>query len=88
MKKLALIIFSLLTFATYAQTSTIYKSKAATYFDKGDFTKAVTNLTLALKINPKDEKALGNRALCYEKLQKLCILMVYADSEYLGSKIK
>ena len=82
MKKLALIIFSLLTFATSAQTSTIYKSKAATYFEKGDFTKAATNLTLALKINPKDEKALGNRALCYEKLQK-CDLALKDNLELL-----
>jgi tetratricopeptide (TPR) repeat protein len=93
MKKLAIIIFSLLTFTTFAQTSTIYKSKAATYFDKGDFTKAATNLTLALKINPKDEKALGNRALCYEKLQKfdlalkdnLELLKYNKSGEILGS---
>lgn len=93
MKKLALIIFSLFSFATFAQTSTIYKSKAATYFDKGDFTKAATNLTLALKINPKDEKALGNRALCYEKLQKfdlalkdnLDLLNYNKSGEILGS---
>jgi tetratricopeptide (TPR) repeat protein len=70
MKKLALIFFSLLSFASFAQTASVYKNKASILFEKGDFTTAATNLTLALKINPKDEKAIGLRALCYEKLQK------------------
>jgi tetratricopeptide (TPR) repeat protein len=70
MKKLAIILLSLLPFTTFSQTATLYKNKAATFFDKGDYTKAASNLSLALKITPKDEKLLADRALCYEKLQK------------------
>lgn len=70
MKNLAIIFLSLVSFATYAQTSAIYKNKASIHFDNGDYTKAAANLTLALKSNPKDEKALKIRALCYERLQK------------------
>lgn len=73
MRKLTLLLLffiSLTTFATYAQKTATYSSKAAAYFKKGDYNKTITNLTLVLKINPKDVKALANRALCYEILYK------------------
>lgn len=70
MKKLTLLLLFSLSFSTYAQKAATYSSKAAAYFEKGDYNKTIANLTLALKINPKDEKALANRALCYEILNK------------------
>jgi tetratricopeptide (TPR) repeat protein len=70
MKKLTLLFICLLSFATFAQNATAYKNKAEAFFDKGEYEKAIANLTLALKINPKDDKAIAKRALCYEILDK------------------
>ncbi len=74
MKKLTLLLLfclSLTTFTTFSQNAAAYKTKAEAFFDKGEFEKAIANLTLALKINPKDDKAIAKRALCYEMIDKL-----------------
>ncbi len=68
MKKIFLLI--LVSFAAFAQTAESYRSKAATHFENGRFKEAASTLTLALKLNPKDAKALRNRAVCYEKMEK------------------
>jgi tetratricopeptide (TPR) repeat protein len=68
MKKIFLLI--LVSFAAFAQTAESYRLKAATHFENGRFKEAASTLTLALKLNPKDAKALRNRAVCYEKMEK------------------
>jgi tetratricopeptide (TPR) repeat protein len=68
MKKIFLLI--LVSFAAFAQTAESYRLKAATHFENGRFKEAASTLTLALKLNPKDVKALRNRAVCYEKMEK------------------
>lgn len=76
MKKLSLFllfffIFSTFsTITTYAQNAAAYKTKAAALMEKGEYDKAIDNLTLALKTNPKDAKAIADRGLCYEALDK------------------
>jgi tetratricopeptide (TPR) repeat protein len=67
MKKIFLLI--LVSFAAFAQTAESYRSKAGTHFENGRFKEAASILTLALKLNPKDAKALRNRAVCYENLE-------------------
>lgn len=76
MKKLTLLFFCILSFATYAQNAAAYKTKAEAFFDKGEFEKAIANLTLALKLNPKDDKAIAKRALCYEMVDKLDLALL------------
>jgi tetratricopeptide (TPR) repeat protein len=68
MKKIFLLI--LVSFAAFAQTAESYRLKAATHFENGRFKEAISALTLAIKLNPKDAKALHSRAVCYEKLDK------------------
>jgi len=68
MKKLLFLIF--LSFTAFAQTAESYRLKAKTQFEKGNYKEAIASLTLALKLNPKDDKAIRNRALCFEKLDK------------------
>ncbi len=68
MKKFLLL--ALLSFSTFAQTAESYRLKAAAHFENGRYKEAVPLLTLALKLKPKDEKALRNRAMCYERLEK------------------
>jgi tetratricopeptide (TPR) repeat protein len=71
MKKLTLLLLFCLSFSSFAQNAAAYKSKAEAFFDKGEFEKAIANLTLALKLNPKDDKAIAKRAACYEMINKL-----------------
>ena len=70
MKSLLFIFLFSLPFISYTQTAELYKSKAEKYFEQGKYKEAISNLTLALKINPKDEKSLKNRAMCFEKTEK------------------
>lgn len=72
MKKLtlSLLFLCIFSFATYAQNAAAYKTKAAALMEKGEFGEAIDNLTLALKLNPKDPKAIADRGLCYEELEK------------------
>jgi tetratricopeptide (TPR) repeat protein len=70
MKKLAIIFFCLVSMTTFAQTSESYRLKAKTYFENGKYNEAITALTSALKLNPKEVKALKNRAICYERIDK------------------
>ena len=66
------IIFTLLTvsYISLSQTPVNHKAKAEVYFEKGNFKEAIKSLNLALKINPKDEKALRSRAMSYERLEQ------------------
>ncbi len=70
MKKLPLFFLILISINSMAQTAATYKAKAEVLFEKGNYKEAVNVLTLALKISPKDEKALRNRAMCYDRLEK------------------
>lgn len=76
MKKLTLLLLFCLSFSSFAQNAAAYKTKAEAFFDKGEFEKAIANLTLALKLNPKDDKALAKRALCYEMIDKLDLALL------------
>jgi tetratricopeptide (TPR) repeat protein len=69
MKHLILCILFCLSFNSFSQTAELYKSKAKQFFETGKYKEAISNLNLALKINPKDFKAIKNRAMCYEKLE-------------------
>lgn len=68
MKKILLL--TLLSFSAFTQTAESYRLKAAAHFEKGQYKEAIAALTLVLKINPKDVKALRNRAITYEKIVK------------------
>ena len=70
MKKIILLFLTFTSLTNLAQTPESYRIKAKSFFEKGNYKEAVSVLTLALKINPKDEKALKNRAISYERLQK------------------
>jgi tetratricopeptide (TPR) repeat protein len=65
-----IILLALLSFSAFAQTAESYRLKAKAHFENGRFKEAASTLTLALKLNPKDAKALRNRAVCYEKMEK------------------
>ncbi len=67
MKYLFLALLLSLSFTSFTQTAEVYKTKAQQFFEVGKYKEAISNLTLALKINPKDEKSLRNRAMCYER---------------------
>jgi tetratricopeptide (TPR) repeat protein len=60
----------LLSFSAFAQTAESYRLKAAAHFENGRYKEAITVLTLAIKLNPKDVKAWRNRAITYEKTEK------------------
>jgi len=68
MKKFLLL--ALLSFSAFAQTAESYRLKAAAHFENGRYKEAITALTLAIKLNPKDVKAWRNRAITYEKIEK------------------
>jgi tetratricopeptide (TPR) repeat protein len=68
MKKFLLL--ALLSFSAFAQTAESYRLKAAAHFENGRYKEAITVLTLAIKLNPKDVKAWRNRAITYEKTEK------------------
>jgi tetratricopeptide (TPR) repeat protein len=70
MKKIIILFLTIISFHSLAQTSESYRLKAKTFFENGNYKEAISNLTLALKINPKELKALKNRAICYEKIEK------------------
>jgi tetratricopeptide (TPR) repeat protein len=70
MKKVIILFLTIISFNSLAQTSESYRLKAKTFFENGNYKEAISNLTLALKINPKELKALKNRATCYEKIEK------------------
>lgn len=69
MKHIFLCILIYLSFNSYSQNAELYKTKAKQFFETGKYKEAISNLNLALKINPKDAKAIKNRAMCYEKLE-------------------
>jgi tetratricopeptide (TPR) repeat protein len=69
MKHKFLYILICLSFNSFSQNAELYKTKAKQFFEVGKYKEAISNLNLALKINPKDSKAIKNRAMCYEKLE-------------------
>lgn len=70
MRKLFFFLLFLISINSIAQTAATYKAKAEVFFEKGNYKEAINELTLALKVNPKDEKALRNRAMSYDRLEK------------------
>lgn len=67
MAKLKLILALItITFCALSQTNKDYNKQGIELAEKGQYSEAITQFTLALNENPKNYAALENRALCYE----------------------
>ncbi len=79
MIKLKLILALItITFCALSQTNKDYNKQGIELAEKGQYSDAITQFTLALKENPKNYAALENRALCYENKR----MFRYAITDY------
>lgn len=71
MKKLAFLLFSLISFAVVAQTAKDYTQKGRELIDKRDYMEAILNLNKAIELDPKNASAYFLRANLKEKFEDL-----------------